>query len=467
MIKTKFPPSDITANTNYKAWWTCPDCGYVYRSSIANRHKNNSGCPVCANQVLCTGINDLKTLYPDIASEWSEKNELAPDKVIAGGHTKYFFKCRHCGHVWKASLVARIKGTGCPKCSASLHTSIPEQVIYQCLKLSLQSTRNSYRPKWLNGREIDIYLPEKKVGIEYDGSGWHQAVDKDIEKTQVMRSHGVTLIRIREPKCPVINDDSIQIVTSEPKSDQQYLRKAVLELFHVLNEEFNMSIELLCDIDDVYSEELQKFRSRDLEYSFASEHPDLMDEWDVIKNKGLDPNKIPPKSSINIWWKCKTCGYEWQATIDRRATGAGCPYCAHEVVWEGHNDVEILRPDLLEEWDYKNNLISPREVSPRSHKRIEWKCCKCGHEWKSPIYNKSSGHGCPICARKAVAEKQSKRVKNIDTGKIYKSVRAAAEDTGIGHSNITRVCRGEGKKAGGFRWVYIDEKSNTNPKNST
>ena len=453
--KNELTPSDVTANTHQKVWWTCPNCGYVYCSSIANRHKNGSGCPVCANQVLCTGINDLQTLYPDISAEWSEKNEKAPNNVLAGGHTKYYFKCRHCGNVWKASISARIKGTGCPKCASSLHTSIPEQVIYQCLKKVLPSTKNSYRPKWLNGREIDIYIPEIKVGIEYDGSGWHQEIDKDVNKTKVMKSHGITMIRVREPNCPKIDDGSIIIVTSEPKSDQLYLQNAITSLFAVLNEKFNMKIDPPRDISDVYLEELKKYRSRELGKSVASVYPELMEEWDESKNKGLDPQKIPPRSNVSIWWKCKTCGYEWKATIDRRASGVGCPYCAHEVVWYGHNDVATVRPDMLEEWDYENNVVSPQEVAPNSHKKIAWRCSICGHRWKSPLYSKAAGHGCPKCARKAATEKRSKKVKNLDTGQAYKSARIASEETGISHSSITRVCRGEGKKAGGYHWGYV------------
>ena len=455
--KNTLSPLEVTANTNRKAWWTCPVCGYVYLASIANRHSNGSGCPVCANQVLCEGINDLQTLFPDIAAEWSEKNTLPPNKVLAGGHTKYYFKCSHCGNLWKASVVARINGTGCPKCSSSLHTSIPEQVVFQCLKKTIPSIKNSYKPAWINGREIDIYLPDTKIGIEYDGGGWHKNVAKDIEKTRIMKEQGVSLIRIREPKCPEINDDSFQIITSEPKSDQTYLKMAIADLFSLLKNQFNIEAELLCDIDEVYAEEVKKYRNKNLDISFASEFPALMDEWNSTKNNGLDPQKMPPRSNVNIWWKCKVCGYEWQATIDRRASGAGCPYCAHEVVWAGHNDVETLRPDLLEEWDFENNTITPKEVAPNSHHRIAWKCSKCGHRWKSPLYNKSKGHGCPKCARKTVAEKNSKCVKNLDTGIVYKSVGAASKDTGIGPTNITRVCRGEGKKAGGYHWAYVDE----------
>ena len=462
--KNELIPEEITASTNYKAWWTCPDCGYVYCSSVSNRHRNGTGCPVCANQIFVRGINDLQTKYPDIAAEWSEKNDITPDMVVAGSHTKYYFKCSHCGHEWKASLISRIRGNGCPKCSSSLHTSIPEQVIYRCLKKSLPSASNSYKPNWLNGKEIDIYLPTIRVGIEYDGSGWHQAISRDIEKTKKLKLHGIDLIRIREPKCPSINDGSIQIVTPEPKNDLQYLKKAIDDLFCVLNDSFHANIDLSCNIDEVYQEELMKYRNKELDVSFASMYPAMLKEWDSSKNKGLDPNKIPPRSNVSVWWKCQTCGYEWEATIDRRAAGSGCPYCAHEVVWPGHNDVETLRPDLLEEWDYDNNDVSPREVAPNSHKRIAWKCSKCGHRWRSPLYNKATGHGCPECGKKNVAEKLSKRVKNLDTGKVYESVKAASEETGIGHSNITRVCRGEGKKAGGYRWIYLDSEEKMNTK---
>ncbi len=451
--KNPISPHELTANTNYKAWWTCPDCGYVYQSAVSNRHKNSSGCPVCANQVLCSGINDLKTLYPEIASEWSAKNEDAPDKVLAGGHTKHFFQCHRCGYIWSASIASRIRGTGCPNCSFTLHTSIPEQVIFLCLKTVWPSIRNSYKPRWLQGREVDIYIPHLKVGIEYDGGGWHQDIKRDIDKTKMMHEHGIELIRIRESKCPKVADNSIQITLRDNARNYYGIQKAIEELCDVLNERFDANIELQCNVKDVYAEVVEKFRNKILDVSFASEYPNLMSEWNYEKNKGLDAHNISPKSSIKIWWRCKDCGYEWQSTPERR-TRAGCPYCANEVVWAGHNDMATIRPDILEEWDYENNQIKPQEVTASSHKKIAWSCKKCGYKWSSPLYSKAAGHGCPKCARETVAKKQSKRVKNIETGKIYDSVKEASQETGIGESNITRVCRGEGKKAGGYHWIY-------------
>ncbi len=39
-----------------------------------------------------------------------------------------------------------------------------------------------------------------------------------------------------------------------------------------------------------------------------------------------------PRSDIKIWWKCFSCGYEYESTIGHRTYGTGCPKCAIEKV---------------------------------------------------------------------------------------------------------------------------------------
>ena len=50
------------------------------------------------------GINDLNTLKPDLASEWSEENEIKPTEVSIGSHKKVIWKCK-LGHEWIVSHV--------------------------------------------------------------------------------------------------------------------------------------------------------------------------------------------------------------------------------------------------------------------------------------------------------------------------------------------------------------------------
>ena len=44
----------------------------------------------------------------------------------------------------------------------------------------------------------------------------------------------------------------------------------------------------------------------------------------------------------------------------------------------------------------------------------------------------------------------------VEMNKTYCSVRAAARDTGVGASNISRACQKKRKTAGGFHWNYVN-----------
>lgn len=55
----------------------------------------------------------------------------------------------------------------------------------------------------IKGREVDIFLPQFNIAIEYDGSMWHSGKEKekkDFEKTKKLISEGIRLIRLRETK---------------------------------------------------------------------------------------------------------------------------------------------------------------------------------------------------------------------------------------------------------------------------
>ncbi|MBQ1250512.1 MAG: hypothetical protein IIY00_02775, partial [Clostridia bacterium] len=58
------------------------------------------------------------------------------------------------------------------------------------------------------------------------------------------------------------------------------------------------------------------------------------------------------------------------------------------------------------------------------------------------------------------AEKNSKAVEMVDlvtnaTIKTFPSLSEASRQTGINSSNISMVCKGRRKKAGGYSWRYL------------
>ena len=49
-----------------------------------------------------------------------------------------------------------------------------------------------------------------------------------------------------------------------------------------------------------------------------------------------------------------------------------------------------------------------------------------------------------------------KKVRCIETGITYSSIREASEQTGVCQSSISRCCNGKRKTAGGFHWEFVD-----------
>lgn len=133
----------------------------------------------------------------------------------------------------------------------------------------------------------------------------------------------------------------------------------------------------------------------------ATTNPDLIKEWDYDKNV-ISPTEVAAGSNKKVWWKCDK-GHEWKTQINSRTSGCGCPYCSGRLIYKGFNDLATTKPELLSEWDYDKNTISPTEVSAGSHKKIWWKC-KEGHEWRTSVYNRTKGNGCSICKKQLIIE---------------------------------------------------------------
>lgn len=105
-------------------------------------------------------------------------------------------------------------------------------------------------------------------------------------------------------------------------------------------------------------------------------------------------------SKKKIWWKCDK-GHEWQATLDSRSKGHGCPYCSGRYAETGVNDLQTLRPDIAQYWHpNKNGSVFPNTVTIASGVKYWW-LGKCGHEWQTRVAamcNKKGIEICPVCS---------------------------------------------------------------------
>ena len=114
------------------------------------------------------------------------------------------------------------------------------------------------------------------------------------------------------------------------------------------------------------------------------------------------PTEVMAFANSKAWWKCKTCGYEWNTLISTRSGGSKCPCCSGYTFIKGKNDLKSTHPQIAKEWSSKNYLLQSDEVNAKSRKNVWWHCRKCGNEWKSVINARVKGTVCPVCAEREV-----------------------------------------------------------------
>lgn len=378
-------PVDIMSNSGKKVWWKCSE-GHEWQASIDHRNRG-TGCPHCSGNKVLKGYNDLRTVNPTLAEEWNyEKNgDLKPEHCTVNSHKKVWWKCNK-GHEWQAPISNRNKGVGCPICNSERNTSFPEYAILYYLKKHGLEVIHSYREK---GYELDIYIPSKKVAIEYDGYFWHKnKTEIDLEKNIKCKKDGIKLYRIREG-LPLLNDSSVEFVV---KKNQENLSK-ILE--KILGEIIGIIVDIDIKRDAIAIENTREYMEKEKSLLFTN--PQIAIEWNYEKNGSLKPEHFAANSNKKVWWKCSK-GHEWQATIASRNSGCRCPFCTGQKVLKGYNDLQTVNPELSKEWNYeKNGDLKPEDFTENSGRKVWWKCSE-EHEWQAKIAHRSNGSGCPYCS---------------------------------------------------------------------
>lgn len=340
---------------------------------------------------------------PELEKEWDyNKNEINPSDVSFGSARKYWWICPICGNDYLAAVCHRVRGTACPECSKERKTSFGEQTIYYYLSKIFKTCN-----RWNDvGSEVDVFLPELNLGIEYDGEFFHfgeKSLEREKKKYKHLNELGIKLIRVKEntknDKLISYSDFTIEI-NSKHWDDE--LKNVVYKIIEFINYNWNLNYELDVDIErdrhDIYSQYV-KLRK---ENSFINLYPDLVNDWDYSKNK-IKPETLTPGSIRIVWWKCSK-GHSYSSSLHNHIKGHGCPYCTNLKVLPGYNDLLTRYPDIAKEWDNEKNGRGADSVLPFTNKRYYWKCKK-GHSYRASPNARCSDikhAGCPICSGRKV-----------------------------------------------------------------
>jgi hypothetical protein len=399
----KVQPREVVAKSRQVAWWVCPnDPRHVYEARIDHRTIANSDCPFCAGQKV-NETNSLAALYPHIAKSWhpNKNGKLTPHDITPKSTAqKIWWQCeRSKEHEWQATASDRVRGNhGCPYCSNN--RSAPELRIYSELQCIFPDATNRFK---IDGIEIDLYLPQAKIGIEYDGSYWHKGkLDKDKKKNAELNERGIFLIRVREtPLTKISTQDVLVGDKGLSKLDLDKIVKKIDEQSDLFAREIQ---NYLTESDFVNQKKYQEYLSflpnPIPERSLAASHPELSKIWDYAKNAPLTPKNFTSGSNKNVFWLCeKDHRHSHKQPISYKAKhGVGCPFCSGRKV---HCTTSLLatEPEIASQWDMiKNGDLTPEHVTRKSNKTVWWRCTiNASHSWKTSIANRTNGTGCPIC----------------------------------------------------------------------
>lgn len=407
-------PEEVSLHSNKKAWWKCTKCGYEWENQI-NHRSNGHGCPQCAkkqriksfreNTYLRRGENDLSTLRPDLVNEWDfERNEdISPQDFTCNSNEKVWWKCAICGNKWQATIHNRAsRNSGCPKCMKHERTSFPEQALLFYIQRLFPEAQNSFTDIFApSKRELDIYIPEINVGIEYDGKMWHRderSLRVGKEKYSVCKAKSIKLIRVSEEKGN--NKEYCDHYIYRNGLDDDSLDTAIRETITLISDD-KVDVNTARDRNKIMKQYITFIKNK----SIAIMYPEAVKEWDTEKNDGITPDMVNATTPNKYWWRCEK-GHSYQsAPANKLVNNYGCPICSGKRFLSGFNDLESKYPLIAKQWDYEGNFpTKPSDIKAGSQVKYWWKCEK-GHRYQCTPNSKTSHNlGCPYCSGRAVQE---------------------------------------------------------------
>lgn len=377
-------------NNRTKIDCMCLNCGHSWTARPANLLRGQA-CPSCAQQKQSSSRKKTDEEYKAMLARENDTLELVGP--YRGRHKKIDVRCKICGNEWSPEAGSLLCGTGCPSCSRT-STSFGEQFIAGAFVWALGEKAVISREKTTIGKELDIFIPEKKIALEYGAWFWHKnKVANDREKRTLAYKAGIRLITIYDAfsaeKVPFDNDCYTFKADLSREKNPVTLKHLILEVL------FPLAL-----IDQVPTEvEWQKIekiaREKAKRKTTASFRAEL---------HNINPNVIVTghytRDADHIEACCKKCHHIWSPSASSLLQGHGCPSCAgvrHKTPQEFAEELSVINPNIL---------ILGRFKTTRD--KILVKCKTCNHEWQANAGNLLRAHGCPLCSAAKCSRNLSK-----------------------------------------------------------
>jgi hypothetical protein len=386
-LATKFPeiakeadgwdPTTVIAGSNKKANWRCIK-RHHYESTISSRTLRKTNCPICSNQKILLGFNDLATKFPEIAKE---ADGWDPTTVVFGSDVKRKWKCIK-GHHYESMVSSRtLQKTNCPICTNKkvlagfndLATKFPEIA-----------------------KEADGWDPTTVIAGSHINQLWKCSKQHSYKASVMSRTR-------QDSNCPICSNHKVLVGFNDLATKFPEIAKEA-DGWDPTTVVFGSEIKRKWKCHNGHNYESSVYGRTSISKrgcpvcanqkilvgfnDLATKFPEIAKEAD-----GWDPSTVIAGSNKKANWRCPI-GHKYESSIIGRAfQNKGCATCANQKVLAGFNDLATKFPEIAKEadgWD-------PTTTVAGSDTKKSWKC-PMGHKWRATIGNRKNGRGCPTCA---------------------------------------------------------------------
>ncbi len=469
---------NIVPGSNKRVGWKCSECGCKWTASIQNRTTRGTGCPECAKTKIT--IKRKATLLEKsgsiadlpLAEEWdyTQNGERIPAQFTRGSGAIVWWKCKTCGHSWRAKITNRaVLNRGCPCCA--------NKTVVKGIN-DLLTTNPDLAKEWDYASNGGL-TPEQVTRGSGKKVWWICPQGHHYRASVLHRGHGTN--------CPVCN--SGRQTSFAEQALFYYVKKiypdAINRCQDILPERMELdiyipSIRLAIEYDGIFwhhnkreREERKYKHCRELGIKLirvterfgtntwgtadrAYSTPNSDDRKNLEKLIRLILDDLDPNS--NFWTRKKPTAFHSCIAVDLDRDR-----------FEIQKNLRVLEreslaaqyPNIASEWDTeKNGDVTPEKLKSKSEFKAWWKCNVCGHSWQTTVAHRVDGTGCPVCYRSSLSENHPNNKKIYQYSlqgefiREWKSIAEAKRQLGINSSNISMCAKHKRPSAGGYRWEY-------------
>ena len=303
-------PTTVVAGTQKKRAWKC-EFGHKWSTAVVTRALAGRGCPICSNQKIQVGFNDLATTYPVLAKE---ADGWDPTTKTAGStNEKVRWRCE-LGHRWKTVVAHRTAGQGCPYCSTRPTTLVGFNDL-ATINPELAMDADGWNPNSVTISSGKKLLWKCKLGHQWKATVASRSLGGGCPYcANYTVLSGFNDLATTHPdlakQADGWNPTTVVAGTQKKRAwkgtcGHKWFAVVVSRALNGSGCPICANLKLLVGFNDL-----------------KTKRPDL-----AAQAIGWDPTTVIAGAASKRRWRCEQA-HEWVTTVDKRMSGRGCPSCA-------------------------------------------------------------------------------------------------------------------------------------------